>query len=56
MCIRCNYLVKQLKAKGWPEKQAIDVLWNFTPFPVGHPTIKQIKNLSKMIYANRRYG
>lgn len=55
MCVRCQLVNKQLKAAHWPDDFIEYCLWEMTPFPVGEPSIKQIKTiLSK--YAGWHYG
>ena len=48
MCILCSEAVAKAVARGIPEQEAIDFLWEYTPFPMGEPTPDQLKQLENL--------
>src|SRR3989344_5732949 len=55
MCQRCKDLVVTLQTNGFTEEEAVDLLWERTPFSVGEPSDDQFEELSKLT-SNRTKG
>lgn len=43
MCQRCADIVDVIRSKGYTEDEAMDFLWNETPFPMDHPSNEQFE-------------
>lgn len=48
MCKKCSKNIKLAVKRGMPEADALNWLWECTPYPVGSPTNEQWKELEKI--------
>lgn len=49
MCQICHNFIEKAKSLGVSEDDAMQFLWNDTPFPVGEPTTEQMNKFLNAI-------